>query len=149
MLEYYTDGAASNNKTRCGGWAWVYEDENNRVFMERGSATNTTNNRMEMQALIAAMEDAVRLQETATFYTDSAYLANCFNQKWYDKWEKNNWMTSKRTPVLNVDLWVRLLELYRNNNFKVVHVKGHSTNKLNNLADKFAVEARKMVEDNL
>lgn len=145
MIEIYTDGAGSNQKTLCGGWAFVVFKDGKQVFNKCGCATNTTNNRMELKALLEAMRYAAGF-EPVTFYVDSAYITNCFKDKWYVKWEQNNWMTSKKSPVLNKDLWESILQLYKFNNFTVLKVKAHDKCQGNIIADRLAVEQKKKQE---
>ena len=146
-MVYYTDGAASNNTTRNGGWAWCRVDNDTIITYDSGNSKDTTNNIMEMTAIIQAMEDAISNNFISSiFYTDSAYIANCFIQKWYENWRRNNWITSKRTPVLNRELWEKILYYVESYGFSVLKVKGHSTNIFNNYADELAVKAKKELE---
>ena len=141
---YYTDGAASNNTTKNGGWAWCSVDNDIIISYDNGNSKDTTNNIMEMTAIIKAMENAISNNFVKSiFYTDSAYIANCFAQKWYENWRRNNWITSKRTPVLNRELWEKILYYVETYGFSVIKVKGHSTNVFNNYADELAVKAKK------
>ena len=144
MLELYTDGAHSSS-TNYGGWAVVYTI-NNTLNSHSGFEYDTTNNRMELTAIIMALQIIRARPYDAVIYTDSAYISNCFAQKWYEKWRKNNWKTSKKTDVLNQDLWQQILKLYEElNTYVSVQIKkvdGHAGNKLNELADYYAVQAR-------
>lgn len=152
MLKYiYTDGAHSSS-TNYGGWAIVYTIGNSINF-HSGYEYDTTNNRMELTAVIRALELLKARPSNAIIYTDSAYIANCISQRWYINWEKNGWRTAKKTPVLNQDLWNKLLELYHYVNLgatvEIKKVSGHTGEKLNELADFYAVEARiKGAEEN-
>lgn len=143
-MVYYTDGAASNNATRNGGWGWCCVNDEEIIRYDSGNSKDTTNNIMEMTAIIKAMEDAIAKKFTnVVFYTDSAYISNCFLQKWYENWRKNNWITSKKTPVLNKELWETILNYVETYNFSILKIKGHSDNKFNNYADELAVKAKK------
>ena len=131
----YTDGACSGNPGP-GGWAaiLIYQGR----FKEfSGSVEETTNNRME---LTAAIEGLKKLKERCRvlLYTDSAYIVNCINQRWFEKWEKNGWVTSQKKPVENQDLWQEFLALCRKHVVRVVKVAGHSGNRYNERADKLA-----------
>lgn len=148
MKKIYTDGAGSNQKTLCGGWAFVVYDDDKVIHSAAGGATYTTNNRMEMTALIEGMKYSNKFEDV-TFYIDSAYIVNCLKEKWYLKWRTNGWVTSKKTPVLNKDLWEQILELYENSCFKIEKVKAHSTTEGNILADSLAVEQKKKKEGEL
>jgi len=102
-----------------------------------GFELNTTNNQMEMQAVIEAL---ARLNEPCEvdLYSDSAYVINAFNAGWIDSWKKNNWRTSQNKPVKNLDVWQRLIELTERHKVTWHKVKGHSDNELNNLCDSLA-----------
>lgn len=144
-MNIYTDGAQSSS-TLAGGWAIVITDKNN-VFLNSQCAMvpNTTNNRMELQAVLAALRFIYyHTTEPSTIYTDSAYIANCFKDKWYEKWQVNGWKTAAKKPVLNKDLWEEILDLYSKlPSITIAKVAGHANNYYNELADKLAVEARK------
>jgi len=134
----YTDGACKG--TNVGGWAYVITSADD-IELERGSGRveNTTNNRMELQACIEALKKFDPRTAEIEVFCDSAYVVNCFLQKWYIKWEKNDWQATQG-PVKNQDQWKELLALHRR--FKCEpkwkHVKGHSGNKWNELADSMA-----------
>ena len=145
-MEIYVDGAGSNQKTLCGGWAYVVYDNNKYITSKSGGAKDTTNNRMELQAVVEAMSDYAQSFSEITIYCDSAYIVNCIQQKWYLNWEANGWITSKKTPVLNKDLWIKLLSLYRTGTFKIVKVAGHTGVHGNIMADKLAVQEKKKQE---
>lgn len=145
-MKIYTDGACSS-KTLRGGYAAILEllDNNYEVIACVGEE-DTTNNRMELKAVLAALKYVAAQHTQATIYTDSAYIANCFKEGWYLKWEVNGWQTSTKQPVKNQDLWKEILEIYNSINFSsgvtIEKIKGHSTNTYNNLADTYATKAR-------
>ncbi len=122
----YTDGACSGNQhdSNVGGWGAVleYGKHTKEIF---GGEINTTNNRMEMQALIEALKLLKKDDLTVNVFSDSAYLMDCFRKKWYEKWLKNNWKTSSKSDVENKDLWVELLELVGLHNINFYRIKGH------------------------
>lgn len=126
ILKIHTDGACSGNqnKNNIGGWGAILE-YGTAVRELHGGERNTTNNRMEMMALIQAMSVLKRDGLTVEVYSDSAYLMDCFRKKWYEGWRRNGWMTSSRTPVLNQDLWILLLESVEKNEVEFFRVKGH------------------------
>lgn len=135
MFEIYTDGACSPNPGK-GGWA-VIVTENNKIVDEfAGVAENTTNNIMEMTAVI----EALKYSNKAIIYSDSAYIINCMNEKWYLRWQKNHWMRDKREMIRNREFWEEILRLKGNAAFK--KVKGHADNIFNNRADALCVDAR-------
>lgn len=139
----YTDGACSVN-TKKGGWAVVYEI-NNSQEVESGNAAETTNNRMELTAVLSALEKAESLKDSEfIIYTDSAYVSNCFKDQWYVKWMTNGWMNSKKQQVENIDLWKRIIKIFLENNHRIqiLKVKGHGKVEGNILADQLAVAAK-------
>lgn len=126
ILKIYTDGACSGNQNEenIGGWGAIleYGSAQKELF---GGEINTTNNRMEMTALIEALSALKKDAQTIEVYSDSSYLMDCFRQKWYVNWQKNGWMTSKKTPVENKELWMKLLVLIEKHSVEFYRVKGH------------------------
>ena len=152
QLEFYTDGAFSS-RTEMGGWGAICVENNIIIDKQSGYEPYSTNNRMELTAFLSALENIDTIETTQTkviIYTDSAYIANCINQKWYSNWMSNGWRTSDRQSVKNQDLWTRIVALYIKNNarfkMEVIKVKSHSDNLYNEMADKLAVAARKKLE---
>lgn len=141
----YTDGACSGNPGM-GGWGAVllYNGHEKRIS---GAEPETTNNRMEIYAVIMGLE-CLKEPCEVTVYSDSAYTVNAFSNGWVFEWEKNSWRKSDNKPVLNLDLWQRLLELTRVNKVQFVKVKGHADNEYNNICDKLATEAIKNLSAN-
>ncbi len=137
----YTDGACSGNPGP-GGWAAVIIQDD-RAQEISGYEEKTTNQRMELRAAVEALR-MVPPGSRVRLHSDSAYLVNCFNQGWMKKWQKNGWLTSKREPVENQDLWRELLELIEANTVEWIKVKGHSSDQLNRCCDDLA---RRAIED--
>ncbi len=135
----YCDGACSGNQsaTNLGGWGAVlkYNGKAKEIF---GGERNTSNQRMELTACIKALETVKSNAIPIDIYSDSAYLINCMQQKWYVKWEKNGWKNAKKQPVENQDLWSRLLELMRQHRIHFHKVAGHAGVELNERADQLA-----------
>lgn len=131
----YTDGACKYNPGP-GGWAAVLLMGSERQELS-GGVKATTNNRMELTAVIRALQ-AVPAPAKVKVHSDSAYIVNCIQQGWYKGWQRNGWLTAKRTAVENRDLWEELLELIRLHQVEFVKVKGHSDVALNNLCDQLA-----------
>lgn len=153
ILEFYTDGAYSS-KTEMGGWAAICLEDGMIIDEQTGYEPYSTNNRMELTAILSAFENANTIETTNTkviLYTDSAYAANTFNQGWYRNWLANGWKTADRQDVKNQDILRRLVALYiklkKRLNIEIVHVKSHSTNKWNSYVDALAVRARKKLEE--
>lgn len=140
-LNIYTDGGCRSNGSidALGAYAYVIVDGNNNIIKQDSKAIkNTTNNQMELLGCITALESIDK--DNAYYinlYTDSQYITDTINKKWLDSWKKNNWKTSKRQPVKNQDLWLRLDKLLNNDNavIKLHWVKGHSDNEYNNICD--------------
>ncbi len=126
ILNIYTDGACSGNQSRenIGGWGAVLEYGRHRKEIY-GGEFNTTNNRMEMTALIKAFEAIKTENQTIRVFSDSSYLMNCFREKWYIKWNKNGWKNSTGKPVENQDLWKVLLPYLDIHRIEFFRVKGH------------------------
>lgn len=139
MITIYTDGACSGNPGP-GGWGYVILDDGQFVSEGSGGEVETTNNRMEMTAAIEAL---LSIQEKAviTLNSDSAYLVNAFNQNWIKGWIKNGWKTSNGKPVLNFDLWQKLIRLDAYHKITWVKVKGHAGVEWNERCDKLATGA--------
>jgi len=139
VIKIYCDGACSGNqkKNNIGGWGAILIF-NDKIKKINGGEKNTTNQRMELTACIKALEAIKSTQYPIEIYTDSAYLYNCMQQKWYEKWEQNGWKNSKKMPIENKDLWEALLNLIKKYNPTFIKVKGHSGDKYNDEADKLA-----------
>ncbi|MHB8086209.1 MAG: ribonuclease HI [Dehalococcoidia bacterium] len=135
----YCDGACSGNQYRvnAGGWGAILRHRGT-VKEIYGGELNTTNQRMELTACIKALEMIKSPGRHIDVYTDSAYLVNCIQRKWYLTWQKNGWKNANRQPVENRDLWERLLALL--SKYKVVlhKVAGHAGDELNERADELA-----------
>ena len=135
----YTDGACSGNPGP-GGWGVVLQALNNgEIIKERhlkGGETNTTNNRMELKAAIAALE-ALGRTSNITIITDSIYVKNGITD-WVHGWKHNGWRTSNKKPVKNVELWQRLNAAQQRHSVTWKWVKGHAGNPENERADELA-----------
>ena len=132
----YTDGACSGNPGP-GGWGAILMAGGRSKELSGGEA-HTTNNRMELMAVIKALE-ALNRPCHADIYSDSAYVVNAFNQNWIANWQRNNWKNSAKAEVANVDLWKTLLNLTSVHEVVFHKVKGHADNEYNNRCDQLAV----------
>ena len=134
----YTDGACSGNPG-VGGWGAVliYNGHEKHVS---GAEDNTTNNRMEITAVIEGLKN-LKYDCEVDVYSDSAYVVNAFLQGWISDWQRSGWKKSDNKPVQNVDLWQVLYGLSRKHNLHFIKVKGHADNKFNNICDKLATDA--------
>ena len=151
-LDFYTDGAFSS-KTQMGGWASICIEDDMVIDTKTGYEPYSTNNRMELMAFLSALEniDTIEtLSTTVSIYTDSAYISNCFEQKWYTRWLTNGWRTSDKQDVKNQDLWRRIVALYiklkDKHSLKIIKVKSHNKNKWNDYSDLLAVRERTKLE---
>lgn len=129
----YTDGGCRGNPG-IGAWGAILLSEKHNLRLEIGeSEEHTTNNKMEMQAAIKALE-RLKHSHNIKLYSDSAYLVNGMNS-WIYSWQKNNWIKSDKKPVENKYYWLKLIELSKKHSIEFIKVKGHSSNKENNRAD--------------
>lgn len=135
----YTDGACSGNPGP-GGWGAVLFSGQHMKEIS-GAEANTTNQRMELMAVVKALE-ALKVKDwEVEVYSDSAYLVNAFAQKWLDKWQQNGWKNSKKEAVANQDLWQALLKLTALNRVTIKKVKGHAGDEWNERCDQLARQA--------
>ena len=141
----YTDGACSGNPG-AGGWAFVLVYNKHQKACS-GGEKETTNNRMELTAVIKGLE-ALKEPCNVKVFSDSAYVVNAFLQNWIVSWQVNNWRTASKHDVLNKDLWEKLLKLTNYHTIEFNKVKGHADDELNNLCDRLAVgEVQKIKEE--
>ena len=135
-ITIYTDGACSGNPGK-GGWAAVIiEDENEKTIS--GSEMLTTNNRMELLAVINALKEVSSAE--LDIYTDSKYVKNGI-ESWIKNWKMNGWMTAAKQPVKNKDLWLELDTLVTKKEIEWKWVKGHSNDHYNTIVDEAARKA--------
>lgn len=148
-IRIFTDGACSENPGP-GGWAAVFNSESKCKTIS-GNETMTTNNRMELKAVIESFKKALALNKKSKgniefeLYSDSAYVVNSINNGWIEKWQQNDWKTTKDEDVKNKDLWKEFISL-RNMmiankvSMKIIKIKGHTGNSFNELVDRIAKE---------
>lgn len=159
-IDIYTDGSCSINNTSAmdregdGGFGYCILQDGILVYEYFDMYHNTTNNRMEMRAIISALDYCWEHYKDAdiTIYSDSAYIVNGINQKWYKAWMVNGWRNSKREPVKNPDLWKAILHSHdgwvKTGAIKFQKVTGHSSVKYNVRADQLANMWRKSSNEN-
>ncbi|MBR5192699.1 MAG: ribonuclease HI [Clostridia bacterium] len=143
-VDIYTDGACSGNPGNGGYCAILIYNGVEKVVS--GAKTNTTNNRMELLAVIEGLK-CLKEKCNCNIYSDSQYVVDAFNKGWIVDWQKLGWKTSSKKPVKNVDLWQDLLKALEGNNYTFIKVKGHADNEYNNKCDKIAVEEYKKLVD--
>ncbi|XCP83403.1 ribonuclease HI [Roseburia hominis] len=143
-VRIYTDGAARGNPDGPGGYGTVleYVDSKGELHTKEISQgyQRTTNNRMELMAVIAGLE-ALNRPCQVEIYSDSQYVVNAFNQHWLDSWIKKGWKRGKNEPVKNVDLWKRLLAARERHQTEFIWVKGHAGHRQNERCDALATTA--------
>ena len=142
-VDIYTDGACSKNPGEGGYCAILIYGGVEKVIS--GAEKETTNNRMEILAVIKGLE-ALKEQGNVNVYSDSQYVVDAFNQGWIIDWQNNNWRTAGKKDVKNVDLWQNLLALCAKHNVTFIKVKGHADNEYNNRCDKIAVSEYKKLQ---
>lgn len=145
-IELFTDGACSGNPGP-GGWGAVlrYQGREKELC---GGDKDTTNNRMELTAVIMGLS-ALKEPCEVRLVTDSKYVADGITKGWAESWQKNNWRKADKKPALNPDLWEKLLELVKIHNVTIEWVKGHAGHPENERCDQLAVNYYKQLQENL
>ena len=138
IVTIYTDGACSGNPGP-GGWGAILRYGEHTKELS-GGEPSTTNNRMEMMAVIVGLE-ALNRPCRVEVYSDSQYVVNAFNQHWIEGWIKKGWKRGKNEEVKNVDLWKRLLEAKKNHEVTFHWIKGHAGHPQNERCDELATTA--------
>ena len=146
-VRIFTDGACSENPGP-GGWAAVFNTADECKTIS-GNEKVTTNNRMELKAVIEAFKNVLsnkhQRNDNYELFSDSAYVVNSINNNWIGKWQSNSWKTTKGDDVKNRDLWEEFSALrdkahFLGINIKIIKIKGHAGNTFNELVDKLAKE---------
>ena len=144
-LNIYTDGSCLKNPGK-GGWAYIATNSTGEIVKKSsGGERYTTNNRMEITAILEALSDFKKMltknkisEYDLKIYSDSEYCVNAYNKKWLKKWLGNGWKTNKGSEVLNRDLWEEFIDLSDDLEFDLIKVKGHAGNELNEKVDELA-----------
>ena len=145
----YTDGSASKSRS---GYGFVVLVDDEKIYEGAGTgAIGTTNQQMELAAVIEALDWInnncdIGDGSTITIYSDSAYIINCYTDKWYVNWMSNGWKNSKGEDVANILSWRYLIKYFQKPNYDFQKVKGHSGHVYNELADKLATGKNKPTE---
>ena len=152
-VRLYTDGAARGNPDGPGGYGavLVYVDSRGALHEKELTAgyRKTTNNRMELMAVIAGLEALIRPCEVE-IYSESKYVVDAFNQHWVESWIRKGWKRGKNEPVKNVDLWKRLLKAMEPHKVTYIWVKGHAGHAYNERCDLLATssaDGEELLED--
>ncbi len=132
----YTDGACSGNPGP-GGWGVVLIEDGHEQELS-GGENPTTNQRMELTAPIEGLRALGPARRRVAIHSDSAYVINCFRDRWYERWRKNGWLNAQKKPVENRDLWEALIALVERHDVTWHKVAGHSGDPLNDRADALA-----------
>ena len=140
----YTDGACSGNPGP-GGWGAILSYNGVEKELSGGEA-NTTNNRMELTAVIRGLE-ALKEPCIVELYSDSKYVIDALEKGWAKSWQAKNWRKADKKPALNPDLWEKLLELTDIHTLSYHWVKGHADNPKNNRCDEMAVEQSQLYKE--
>ena len=143
LVTIYTDGACSGNPGP-GGWGAILEYMGHEKELS-GGEKNTTNNRMELTAVIKAVQ-ALKEPCTVELYSDSKYVIDALEKGWAVGWRKKGWIKSDKKPALNPDLWDTLLTLVEKHDVRYHWVKGHASNPKNNRCDELAVNEWKKLK---
>ncbi len=139
-VKIYTDGSCRGNgkEKNVGAWGFIALEDDKMIARRAEGENDTTNQRMELMGAAAACEWAQEHCEdfeSIQIISDSAYLINCVNDKWYEKWLSNGWTTSQKKPVINQDLWERLIPFFKKSNFSFKKCKGHAGERYNEMVD--------------
>lgn len=144
-LEVYTDGSLKESgKTTFGGWGFIVIQNDHKIYSAAGNEINTTNQRMELQAISEGLKYASSIRrplEKISIYSDSNYAINCYMQEWYIQWMENGWHNSKHKPIANRDLWDNIIPYFDNYWYEFHHVNAHTNVFWNNEADELAQSA--------
>lgn len=140
MIKFYTDGSSTKNRS---GWGFIGVSDDGGTVQLAGTENGATNQRMELRAVLEALQWAFTPETEDDIYicSDSAYFCNCYFDKWYINWENNGWVNSKKEPIANKDLWEQIIPYFRKPTVHVEKVKGHSGHTYNEIADKLATGA--------
>lgn len=139
-VDMFTDGACSGNPGP-GGYGTILRCGDVEKELS-GGEPETTNNRMELMAVIVGLK-ALKRQCNLTIYTDSQYVANGITKGWAESWRRNGWRKADKKPALNSDLWGELLDELAKHEYEIVWVKGHAGHPENERCDKLAVAETK------
>lgn len=142
-LEIYTDGSLKKmgQQSTFGGWAFCVVRDNKELYHKSGSVGMTTNQRMELLAILEALKYAQNIRqrlEKVIIYSDSAYAINCYIKEWYVQWQNNGWRNASKQPVANQDLWVQIIPFFDNFWYDFRKVEGHAGNLWNEKCDVLA-----------
>lgn len=142
-IEMFTDGACSGNPGP-GGWGTILRYGKTEKELTGGEA-DTTNNRMELTAVIEGLS-ALKESCEVDLYTDSKYVCDAVTKRWVYGWREKGWIKADKKPALNVDLWQKLLDLLEKHTVNFIWIKGHAGHEENERCDRMAVESSQKVK---
>ena len=142
-LEIYTDGSLKKfgKNMTFGAWGFIVVQDGKEIYEASGNEYGTTNQRMELEAIIQALNYIISIRrpnERIAIYSDSAYAINCYLQEWYVKWQANGWRNANKKEVANQDLWYEIIPFFDNFWYYFRKVKGHQGNYWNEYCDQLA-----------
>lgn len=140
-ISMFTDGAARGNPNGPGGYGTIILYEDGKETELFGGYKKTTNNRMELMAVISGFQEIKDKSYEVDLYSDSKYVIDAFLKKWIDNWKKNDWVKSDGKAVKNPDLWKYLLKLMEKHTVHFHWIKGHAGHPMNERCDKLATDA--------
>ena len=145
-LEIYTDGSLKRQGSQMtfGAWGFIVVQDGKEIYEASGSQYDTTNQRMELEAIVQALNYIITIRrpnERIMIYSDSAYAINCYLQEWYIKWMSNGWVNSKKEPVANQDQWRKIIPYFDNFWYSFSKVTAHASSYWNNKCDKIVQDA--------
>lgn len=152
QIELWTDGASSGTSAAPGGWAFILRALDGtkllRELERSGGETETTNNRMELMAVLEGLRALTGERVTLTVFSDSEYVVKAFMENWIGRWESHGWRKTKNAKrlVVNADIWRELVPLVRAHDVTFQHVRGHAGTALNERVDRLAVAAKQDVK---
>lgn len=133
MIEIYTDGSCKGSKVGAYGFVVASSEGDPLVIVK--TEVNTTNQQMEMRAVLEACKYFHEHDDNIIIYTDSAYVHNCYVQEWWRNWQRNGWKNAKKEPVKNKEIWEELIPFFQQHNIILVKVAGHQGNHWNEVID--------------
>jgi len=141
-IEIYTDGSLKKTgRLTFGGWAYIVVKDSKEIYFASNSEYNTTNQRMELKAILEALNYAKTIRRNAEkiiVYSDSAYAINCYLKEWYVNWQSNGWINSTGKEVANKDLWMQIIPFFDDFWYDFRKVSGHAGNYWNERCDDLA-----------
>lgn len=142
-IEVYTDGSLKKvgQRSTFGGWAYFVIRNGEEIFFDSGNEYNTTNQRMELLAILKGLKYAQTIRrnsEKVIIYSDSAYVINCYLKEWYINWQSNGWQNANKQDVANQDLWREIIPFFDNFWYDFRKIQGHHGNYWNEKCDEYA-----------